>query len=250
VAVSSTVFFLVGAVDAEAGPIVLTHAVHDGRIAQRGLQVGAVGFSHAGQVRYLIPGVRVSVDDLLGRLVGLAEEPPVPPRAHELLVQALEMFDHRKAVHHGQSRDRVGVVHGRAEGGQSPPVVTDHGEPVVAEVAQERNHVLGHGSLGGLGVPGGVGRQRRPPVAAQVGADDEEGVRQLRSHPVPGRMCSGVAVQQHDRLPLAAVAHPQRHLADVDMLKREPFEHQIPLCGRSFTFQAYMKGRLPSFMFG
>ena len=39
----------------------------------------------------------------------------------------------------------------------------------------------------------------------------------------------GVAVQQHHRLSLAAVAHPQCHVADVDILEREPLKHQLLL---------------------
>jgi hypothetical protein len=34
-----------------------------------------------------------------------------------------------------------------------------------------------------------------------------------------------MAVQQHDRFPLAAVPHAERHVADIDALQLEPIEH-------------------------
>ena len=121
----------------------------------------------------------------------------MPPGAHERLVQALEVLDDRQAVHDDEPLDGVRVIHGRAEGHQRAPVMTHDREPVVAEVPHERHDVAGHRPLGRLRVLGRVRRQRRLAVAAQVRADHEERVRQLRRHPVPGRVRAGMTVQQH-----------------------------------------------------
>jgi hypothetical protein len=44
---------------------------------------------------------------------------------------------------------------------------------------------------------------------------------------MPGCVRPRVAVEQHHRLAVAAVPYAQRHLADVDMLEREAFEHEL-----------------------
>jgi hypothetical protein len=61
----------------------------------------------------------------------------MPPGAHELLVEALEMFDHGETVHNGKPRDCAGVIHGNAKGDEGPAVMAYYGELVVAEVPQE-----------------------------------------------------------------------------------------------------------------
>jgi hypothetical protein len=76
----------VRAVGAQPGSVVLAHAVHDGGMAQRGPQVGVIGLVRLGRRWGPVPGLRVGVDDPVGRLLSLAEEPPVPPGADELLV--------------------------------------------------------------------------------------------------------------------------------------------------------------------
>lgn len=42
---------------------------------------------------------------------------------------------------------------------------------------------------------------------------------------MPGCVRPRVAVPQHHRLPVAAMPDAQRHIADVDMLELEAFEH-------------------------
>lgn len=90
---------------------------------------------------------------------------------------------------------RVRVIHRRTERNQGAAVMADHSELVVAEVPQERDHVVGHRSLRGVRVIWRVVGQRRLPVATQVGADDEERASELRRDPVPGRMRSRMTVQ-------------------------------------------------------
>src|SRR4051794_32246835 len=46
------------AVDAQAGPVVLAHAVYHGRVAQRRPQVGVVAIAHRGRGGRPVPGVR------------------------------------------------------------------------------------------------------------------------------------------------------------------------------------------------
>ena len=150
----------------------------------------------------------------------------MPPGTHERLVQPLQVLDHRQAIHDHQPLDGVRVIHGRAEGHQRAPVMTHHREPVVAEVPHQCHHVACHRPLGRLRVPGRVRRQRRLAVTAQIRADHEERARQPRRDPVPGRVRAGMAVQQHHRLPLAAVPHAERHLAGVDAVQLEPIEHE------------------------
>ena len=150
----------------------------------------------------------------------------MPPGTRERLVQPLQMLDHRQAIHDHQPLDGVRVIHGRAEGHQRAPVMTHHREPVVAEMPHQCHHVAGHRSLGRLRVPGCVRRQRRLAVTAQIRADHKERARQQRGHPVPGRVRAGMAMQQHYRLPLTAVPHAQRHLADIDAVQPEAIEHE------------------------
>ena len=52
---------------------------------------------------------------------------------------------------------------------------------------------------------------------------------QLRCYPVPGRVRAGMAVEQHHRLPLAAVPHAERHVTDIDSVQMEATEHGIRL---------------------
>jgi hypothetical protein len=138
----------------------------------------------------------------------------VPPGPNECLVQPLHVLDNGKAVHDNQPLDVLGVVHGGTEGHQRAPVMTHDREPVMAQVPHECHHVAGHRPLGRLRVPGRIRRQRGLAVAPQVGTDHEERARQLRRHPVPGRVRTRMTVQQHHCLPLAAVARaasPHRH---------------------------------------
>jgi hypothetical protein len=47
------------------------------------------------------------------------------------------------------------------------------------------------------------------------------------------RFIAEEGVQQHHRLPLAAIPHPERHLADIDTVQLEAIEHEPHLPGRS-----------------
>jgi len=58
----------------------------------------------------------------------------MPLGPHELLVEALEMFDHWETVNHDKPPDCAGVIHGGAEGDERPAIMAYDGEMVVAEV--------------------------------------------------------------------------------------------------------------------
>jgi hypothetical protein len=47
-----------------------------------------------------------------------------------------------------------------------------------------------------------------------------------------------MTVQQHHRLPLTAVPHPERHLADIDTVQLEAIKHEPHLPTRSSANQA------------
>lgn len=137
------------------------------------------------------------------------------------------MFHDREAVHGDQPVDTARVVHRETEGDQGTAVVTHDREPVVAEAAHELGDVGGHPPCGGLRVAGLIGRQCRSPVAAQVGADDGVRAGEDGRDTEPGGVCPRVPVQEHDRRPVAAVAHAQPHVPDVDIVRGEVVEHAI-----------------------
>jgi hypothetical protein len=136
------------------------------------------------------------------------------------------MLHDRQTVHHHEPCDRIRVIHGGAEGNQRATVMAHNSESVVAEPPHERDYVVSHRSLRGLSVPRRIGRQRRLPVAAQVRAHHKQRVGEPRRNAVPGRVRPRMAMQQHYRVALAAMAHAQRRLSHVDILKRERFEHE------------------------
>jgi hypothetical protein len=152
-----TIGLLVLAVDGQAGPVVLAHAVDHCRILQCGPHVGMVGFSPSRPLTASGTGVGIGVDHPLGRLVNLTEKPPVPPRTDEGLVEPLEVLDHRQAVHDDEPRDSIRMVHRRAEGDHRAAIVADHRAPVMPKGVQKRDNVAGHRPLGRLDVPDASG---------------------------------------------------------------------------------------------
>jgi len=74
-----------------------------------------------------------------------------------------------------------------------------------------------------VGRVGGLGGLAEP---AQVRADDGVPLGQERRDLVPGRVRARMAVQQQHRRPLAAMAHPEPRLREIDHLERESFEHR------------------------
>ena len=97
-------------VDPEACPVVLTHPVHDRWVVEGCPEVGMVALTHSSRTGGAVPRSWAGADHSLCRLVGLAEEPPVPPSPRELGVRAFEVLDHRQTVHDHQVRHNVGVA--------------------------------------------------------------------------------------------------------------------------------------------
>ena len=87
----------------------------------------------------------------------------MPPRAHERLVKAFKMLNHRETVHYHEPPDHVRMIHCGAERDERTAVVADHGEPLVPEVPHERDNVIGHRALRGLSVFPGIWRKRECP---------------------------------------------------------------------------------------
>ena len=99
-------------------------------------------FPHFGWRGRGVPTVGIGVDESLGRLIGLPEEPPVPPGPNEGDVEPLEVRDDREAVHHHQPGHGVRVIHRSTERNQSAAIMPDDGELIVAEVTHERDHIV------------------------------------------------------------------------------------------------------------
>ncbi|MDH6585663.1 hypothetical protein M2161_004769 [Streptomyces sp. SAI-133] len=196
------------AVDAEAGPVVLAHRVHGGRVVD-GVPPVLVGLGAHLFGRGRVPGVRVGVDDAFGGLGRLAEEEPVPPARGETGVAAAQGLPDGDRVQHADGGHGLGVVEGEAGRHVRAPVVTDHREPFVPEPAHHREAVAGHGALGVRTVFGVGGGLVGAAVPAQIGADDGVARRhQQRGDAVPGGVRTGVTVQEQHRGAAAAVPHP------------------------------------------
>ena len=121
------------------------------------------------------------------------------------------------------------MVHGQAVGNQRSAIVSDDGEPIMAEPEHQANDVVSHRALGRLSVIRLVRRQRRLPVAAQVRADDGVPLGQLGGHLTPGRVSARVAMEQHHGWTVAAVANAGRDLANFDVIQHEALEHEHSL---------------------
>lgn len=196
---------VVGRVDPEAGPVVLAHAMHHRRVAERRPEVLEVPGAHLLRARGAVPRVGVGADHAFGGLVGLAEEPPVPPGPREACVGPLELLDQGQPVHDHEVRHRVRVVQCRPVGDGRPAVVAHHGELLVAQPAEQADDRRGHRPFRGLLVFRQVGADLGAPVAREIGTDDRMPFGQQGCHRVPGRVGAWMPVQQDHRAARAAV---------------------------------------------
>jgi hypothetical protein len=82
-------------------------------------------------------------------------------------------------------------------------------------------------------VIGQVRWERRLPITAKIRCYDLKVRCELRRDSMPCRVRSGMAVQQHDRLPLPAMTDAKMNLAKIDALQREPVKHSpnLPIDG-------------------
>lgn len=213
-------------VDAQTGPVVLAHAVDHGPVAEGGPHADVVVFPHLGlwRVRYQRPGSALM--KRLRRLVGLAQEPPVPPCTRERLVQPLQMLDHRQAIHDHQPLNGVRVIHSRAESHQrarSRPTTENRSRPRCRISATTS---LAIAPLGRLRMPGCVRQQRRLAVTAQIRADHK------RTSPTAAAPPGARSCAYEDGHAAAPPAPPHRRTARA----ASPRRHQratYPTSGRS-----------------
>ena len=156
----------------------------------------------------VVPGVRVVGDDPLGRLRGLAEEPPVPPYLREPRVGAFEVLEHGRPsiTTRWVTSDGWSIAVRKAtRAPRSWPTTANRSWPsraISSTTSQAmRACSTGHGqgrraatstrrTRGGPGTP----RRARP---------------RPRCHLVPRGVRAGVPVQEDDGGAGATVAHPQ-----------------------------------------
>ena len=107
--------------------------------------------------------------------------------------------------------DAVRVIGGQRVADREAGVVTDHGEPLVAERVHQRDQVVREraGVVSGRGLVGQAD-------AALVDGDDREVLRQRRHHVAPGVPGLGPAMDQQQRRSLAADDGVQADVAGVD----------------------------------
>ncbi|GGU42270.1 hypothetical protein GCM10010244_80610 [Streptomyces coeruleorubidus] len=137
-----SVTFIMLPVDTEAGPVVLTHGVHSGRIVDRATVVLVRFGAHLLRCG-LVPGIRVGIDDAFGGLIGLSQEKPVPPACGERRITTSQRLPNRDGVQHADGGHGFRVVQSKASGHVRAPVVSNDGEPFVPEAAHDRQAALG-----------------------------------------------------------------------------------------------------------
>ena len=223
-AARSQVGLVEGAIEREAGAIVLA----DGMYAVRRLQQRAVVLHglgrERGEVARLGPALErvlqvvdgLPVDQRLGHRMRLGEERPVIGFEGAIGIHASPLLGRRHDVDRHKCAHGLGVVERQAVGDPSTAVVAGHHEPLVAERAHHGEAVLGHRALGVDRVLGVAARRGAGAVAAQVGDDQGELARQLGRHLVPADVGLRVAVQQEQRRARAAGAQEDRAAGGVD----------------------------------
>ena len=208
------------AVLTEPRSIVLEHRVDDFRVVKGAPQLVVCLLAHVlGRCR--VPSIRIRVDHTLGRLVELAEEPPVPPPERETPVRALEPFEQRHGLDDDKSDDRPRMLKRKSRCHVCTAIMADHRESLVPERPHHSYDILSHRALR---VRRDLGRLA---VAAKVGTDDPVLGSQARCNHVPGRVGTWVPMQEHHRRPVASVSDAERRPgAAVDLLDREPVEER------------------------
>ena len=188
-------------VDARRRPVILADRVAAGRVA-----VAAQVFREEvrrGRARGLGLALdvvaqkifRIRRDQPFRQGMGLDEEEPPEIPGGEGLVGAGVHRRRGGDVEQGEALDPLRMVQGQAVGDAPAPVVTDDGEPVVAERPHHRHRVRRHGALGVRGVALPARGLVRIAVAAQVHGHDHAALGQARGDVEPGRQGLRVAVQ-------------------------------------------------------
>ena len=90
----------------------------------------------------------------------------MPPRANEVLVEPLEMFDDGKAIHDHETADELRMIERETQRDQCAAIMPDDVELTVPKCLHQRDDVVGHRALRRLGMFGLVRRQTGTTVAA------------------------------------------------------------------------------------
>ena len=129
----------------------------------------------------------------------------------------------------GGALDLVRMIEAHAVQDARAAVVAGRHEAIEAERRHHLDLVLRHGAERIARVIVAARRLLRVAVAAQVGADDGEVLRQPRRELVPGRVRERIAVHQQQRRPAAAMHRDDARAGGLDVGAREAFEHAAPV---------------------
>ena len=132
------------------------------------------------------------------RQVGDLKEEPVPVSSREFLAGIAKHGVRRHDVEHCQIFYGVRIVHRQAMRNPRAAIMADHRKPLEAQRLHRFMDVLRHAALVVT-----VARLVGIAITAQVRTDHRETVQQQRRNLAPHPRCLRIAVQQHDRIPLA-----------------------------------------------
>src|SRR5262249_4626966 len=133
----------------------------------------------------------------------------------------------RDDVEHGDLQYLRRVVERHAVRDPAAAVVAAYEEFLVAERAHDLDLILRHRALGVAGVIGLAVRLLAVAVAAEVGGDDAEALRELGRDLVPDDVGLRVAVQQQQRRPHTALDEVDRRAARPDAPLPESGEQSV-----------------------
>ena len=162
---------------------------------------------------------------LLGHRRRLDVEEPVPGKRRPVLVDVVEQMMLRNDVEDRRALHALGMIEAHAVRHARAAVVAGHHEGLEAELLHHLDLVLRHGAERIVLVLVAAGRLREVAIAAQIGRDHGELLREPRRELVPGQMRERIAVQQQQRRPLAAVQGDDARPAGVDLGAGEAFHH-------------------------
>ena len=89
----------------------------------------------------------IKPDEVLGQIIGLRHEQPLPISERHLVVHAGKGLAHRNDVQHGQLADRGGRVQGHAIGHATAAIVSGDEEPFVSKALHDLELVGGERPL-------------------------------------------------------------------------------------------------------
>jgi hypothetical protein len=125
--------------------------------------------------------------------------------SRDRLVGALEDRQRWHDVQQGHTFDARRVVKRHAVGDAGTAIVPHDLELLMAERRHRRDLILSHGALRIGGMIAGVWWLAAVAIAAQVGGDDCEALRQARRDPMPHHMTLREAMEQQQRRPASPV---------------------------------------------